>query len=205
MAWTAHRTWVTAEVVTAAQMNEQVRDNSTWLKANTAQLISETVLTGDAATITFTSIPATFKHLQIKWFARNDNDAINVEVQLTFNNDTGNNYHRLLTYIDHGNAYTATGEVGQAYLDGGRCAAGQAPADTFDMGEIHINGYASAVGEKAVIVANGNKTSDLVGGMLNMVNHGWWDAGVAAITEIDLDASAGNFIAGSVFSLYGLP
>lgn len=31
MAWTDPRTWVTGEVVTAAQMNANVRDNSTWL------------------------------------------------------------------------------------------------------------------------------------------------------------------------------
>ena len=32
MAWTTPRTWTTGELVTAAQMNEQVRDNETYLK-----------------------------------------------------------------------------------------------------------------------------------------------------------------------------
>lgn len=31
MAWTAPRTWVTSEIVTAAQLNEQIRDNSLYL------------------------------------------------------------------------------------------------------------------------------------------------------------------------------
>jgi len=34
MAWTTPRTWVTGEVVTAAMMNEQVRDNEDYLKAH---------------------------------------------------------------------------------------------------------------------------------------------------------------------------
>lgn len=32
MAWTAARTWVTGEVTTAAQLNEQIRDNENYLK-----------------------------------------------------------------------------------------------------------------------------------------------------------------------------
>lgn len=32
MAWTAPRTWTTGEIVTAAQMNEQVRDNELYIK-----------------------------------------------------------------------------------------------------------------------------------------------------------------------------
>lgn len=35
MAWTTPRTWATSEVVTAAMMNEQVRDNETYLKGRT--------------------------------------------------------------------------------------------------------------------------------------------------------------------------
>jgi hypothetical protein len=32
MAWTTPRTWITGEVVTAAQLNQQLRDNSTFLR-----------------------------------------------------------------------------------------------------------------------------------------------------------------------------
>ena len=204
MAWTAPRTWVTAEVVTAAQMNEQVRDNSTWLKANTAQLISETVLTGDAATITFASIPATYRHLLIKWYARGDEDATNVEMYLTFNNDTGNNYDYMYYYFtDAGSGDVEA--IGGAYIVAGKCPTATAPADVFDGGEILIPGYASAVGEKSLCGHSTLKSADAGGNYYAFHWAGWWDATVAAITEIDIDAEAGNFIAGSVFSLYGLP
>lgn len=38
MAWTAPRTWTTAEIVTAAMMNEQVRNNELYLKGETDKL-----------------------------------------------------------------------------------------------------------------------------------------------------------------------
>jgi hypothetical protein len=47
MAWTAPRTWVTGEVVTAAQLNEQVRDNTRYLKG-----LDGAVTIGDALAIT---------------------------------------------------------------------------------------------------------------------------------------------------------
>jgi hypothetical protein len=36
MAWTAPRTWVTSEVVTAAQLNTHLRDNELWLNSSRA-------------------------------------------------------------------------------------------------------------------------------------------------------------------------
>jgi hypothetical protein len=48
MGWTAPRTWVVGEVVTAAQMNEQVRDNELYLKGETDKLddVSQTYAGG---------------------------------------------------------------------------------------------------------------------------------------------------------------
>ena len=39
MAWTAPRTWVTNEIVTAAQMNAHVRDNTRFLKGLDGELL----------------------------------------------------------------------------------------------------------------------------------------------------------------------
>lgn len=51
MAWTAPRTWVTGEVVTAAQLNEQLRDNERYLKGLDGGVTIEDRLTldGDAS------------------------------------------------------------------------------------------------------------------------------------------------------------
>lgn len=51
MAWTAPRTWTTAEIVTAGMMNEQVRDNELYLKTETDKLddVSQGDVTGSRA------------------------------------------------------------------------------------------------------------------------------------------------------------
>jgi hypothetical protein len=61
--------------------------------------IAMAVGTGSSASITFNSIPTTtYKHLQLRIFARNTTSATNSGVNIRFNGDTGNNYafHYLL-------------------------------------------------------------------------------------------------------------
>lgn len=62
MAWTAPRTWVTSEVVTAAQMNAHVRDNlrvagnpllaDAYVTANQGTITTEVLITGLSCAIT---------------------------------------------------------------------------------------------------------------------------------------------------------
>jgi hypothetical protein len=61
-----------------------------------------TVGSGGQSTITFSSIPSTYKHLQLRGIGR-DNSGNNVD--MTFNSDTGTNYarHRII-----GNGTTAS-------------------------------------------------------------------------------------------------
>jgi len=48
MAWTAPATWTTGQVVTAAELNEQIKDNETYLKGQTDRLdtLTQSVVTG---------------------------------------------------------------------------------------------------------------------------------------------------------------
>ena len=46
--------------------------------------------TGSSGTITFSSIPSTFKHLQIRGISRNSANSIGALMQ--YNSDTGSNY-----------------------------------------------------------------------------------------------------------------
>jgi len=51
MAWTAPATWTTGQVVTAAELNEQIKDNETYLKGQTDRLdnVAQSVVTGSRA------------------------------------------------------------------------------------------------------------------------------------------------------------
>ena len=52
-----------------------------------------TVGSGGAADVTFSSIPATYKHLQIRGISRNSGSGISIG-RVRFNSDTGTNYAR---------------------------------------------------------------------------------------------------------------
>jgi hypothetical protein len=47
---------------------------------------------GGAANVEFTSIPATYTHLQLRWIAKTDRVNTDDVVNMTFNSDTGANY-----------------------------------------------------------------------------------------------------------------
>lgn len=52
--WTTPRTWATSEIVTAAQLNEQVRDNTLNLYDNSVRIVSKGTATSDK-TVTATT------------------------------------------------------------------------------------------------------------------------------------------------------
>jgi hypothetical protein len=54
----------------------------------------------DSSSITFSSIPQTYKHLQFRVFARDDRAATANNVRFQFNGDTGNNYRSHSLYSD---------------------------------------------------------------------------------------------------------
>ena len=58
MAWTAPITWTTSQVVTAANLNQQVRDNETFLKtAHGCKLYSSSGTQATLTTATLTALP----------------------------------------------------------------------------------------------------------------------------------------------------
>jgi hypothetical protein len=92
---------------------------------------------GGSATITFSSIPSTYKHLQLRGIGR---DNLNDIVLMTFNSDTGTNYarHRL---IGNGTAASATGTTSLANIPLLANAGLPTAANTFGVFVIDILDY----------------------------------------------------------------
>ncbi len=82
-------------------------------------LIQRVAGTGSAGTISFTSIPQTYKHLQIRSIARdtyNDGSSILLDLQMQFNGDTGSNYTKhILTGT--GSSATASGSASRTSME----------------------------------------------------------------------------------------
>jgi hypothetical protein len=163
--------------------------------ATTYEIIaSETVGSGGAANIEFTSIPATYTDLSLVFSARSVR-AVTVEgIYLYFNNDTTNGnytYKRL-----YGTGSTA-GSDSSILVEPGASAT----ASTFGNANVYIPNYTSSNAKSfsGDAVTENNATSAEA-----ILLTGRW-SGTSAITSIKLvPESANNFAQYSTAYLYGI-
>jgi hypothetical protein len=167
--------------------------------ANTYTLIASNTLTTTTASITFSSIPATYTDLLIKLSARN---ATNTETTgaVYFNSDTTNaNYSARRLLGDGSSASSAnTANPYFFYID-----TTAETASTFSNCEIYIPNY---TGSTAKSVSAESVTENNATAALAVMVAGSW-TGTAAITTIQLKpytAGGGNFAQYSTFYLYGI-
>jgi hypothetical protein len=161
--------------------------------------------TGSSATVTFSSIPSTYQHLQIRFLAKDTNTSSgSFNISVNFNGTTTNYaVHRL--YGD-GSSASATASSATTTITTLRAIAGSDPAigaTTHGVGIIDIHDYASTTKNKVMRMFNGidgNTAStsfrvNLVSGLSVDTN---------AITSISLQTSGTAFTTGSTFALYGI-
>jgi hypothetical protein len=160
-------------------------------------LITETVTSGSAANVTFSPIPATYRDLQVRVRARGDTAAGNTDIRLQFNGDTANNYD----WLEENRFGTANGN-GVAFMAVGIIAAATATASYVSGFFIDIFDYRGTAFFKQAASYIGLIGAQNLAGMLIDHRAGWWRS-TAAITAVKVFPSAGNFVDGSVVSLYG--
>jgi hypothetical protein len=158
-------------------------------------IATTTVGAGGSSTITFSSIPQVYRHLQIRWIALNGTSP--GYTKINFNSDTGTNYawHQI-----YANGATVTGAgsgsktfaIADESVGGATSTAGVAVADILDYQNTNKN--------KTVSVLSGRDQN----GSGNIVfNSGAW-FNTTAITRIDLTFSSSNVAQYSQFALYGI-
>jgi hypothetical protein len=163
-------------------------------------LISEQTPSG-TGTVSFTSIPGTYRDLMLVIRGRGTNASTFVTAKLTFNNDTGSNYDRQRLQATNASV-AASALAAQTSIDIADIAAANAPTSAADVSTIEIADYRGTTFQKAVKATSSVKTNAAATGWAADVRVGWWRS-TAAITRVDLVLTAGNFVAGSVVSLYG--
>ena len=152
--------------------------------------------TGSSGTITFSNIPQTYQHLQIRYTLRMG--AAGDNVAMRFNSDSGANYTRHYLY-GTGATATAGSSTGTTSIGVGSFYNG---ADTTqpNVGIIDIHGYSSTTANKTVRVLsgidmNGSGDIDLISGL-------WINT--AAVSTISLSVAGNTFSTASTFALYGI-
>jgi len=159
-----------------------------------------TVGAGGSSSISFTSIPSTYKHLQIRYSAIPTSTTSGHRVRLRFNSDTANNYatHILLGdgAVTNAIAATSTSQItaGSNIVNIGSLMAISGVIDVLD--------YALTTKNRTVRTLtggdfNGNGEMDLTSGL--------WINTANAITSILLYFDSPNTVAQhSRFALYGI-
>jgi hypothetical protein len=161
-----------------------------------------TVGSGGSAEVNFTSIPATYKHLQIRIFGKlsitNDPQLENVRFQ--FNGDTASNYTRH-AFEGDGASVTSTGNasLGQNYALLPRSFSGT--TNMFGNAIVDILDYTNTNKFKTQRVFGG---ADFNGsGQVYLLSGVWRNT--SAISSIKIfNFGATNFLEYSSFALYGI-
>jgi hypothetical protein len=168
---------------------------------STFELISTTIL-GSANTISFTSIPSGYKHLQIRAAARTAAGQVPDQIGVRLNNDTtaGNHgWHYL-----NGNGSSVTSGAGVSNETVVRCqmiTGASAVTNNFGVVVIDILDAFSTSKNKTIRSLGGY--ADSSAGNIGL-SSGFY-LSTNAVTRVDLiGLFSANFIANSRFSLYGI-
>ena len=164
-----------------------------------------TVGSGGSSSISFTSIPSTYKHLQVRILARSNRSAATDPIKINFNNDTtAGNYYR--NHFLKGDGATATANVfsTNTYCSIEVMPAATATASIFAAVVLDVLDYTSTNKHKTLRSLCGLDTNSSTGQILFQSGL-WYPSTIAAINRIDLAPVAGtSFTEYSHFALYGV-
>ena len=150
-------------------------------------------------TVTFSSIPSGYEHLQLRVYARNTDTASSRNILLELNADSGANYAYHVLAGD-GASTSLSRSASDTFSVIGTMPANSAAANVFGVAVVDILDYAST---------NKNTT---IRGLLGFDSNGsgrvefgsvLW-ASTAAVSSLRVYFAGGNYTSGSVLALYGL-
>jgi hypothetical protein len=165
--------------------------------------------TGSNTVITFSSIPSTYKHLQIRFIARDTSAITNpIGLYIEFNSDTAANYTR--HYLT-GDGATASAGGNTSASQGGvpdmpkSVASGGMSANIYGVGIIDIIDYASTTKNKTIRAITGTEyNTATTNQQINLFSSVWLNSGSAISTIKLYTTNTTNFATGSTFALYGI-
>jgi hypothetical protein len=148
-------------------------------------------LSGATSSLTFSSIPATYRDLIVVFLGAGSTD---LEGRIRLNSDTGSNYN-YVRMSGSGSAATSTSATSQT--SGFVSAIAKATTTGALQLNINIMDY-SATDKHTTIISRADQAANGTEAFANR-----W-ANTAAVTSVQILTSTGNFAAGSTFSLYGV-
>jgi hypothetical protein len=161
-------------------------------------IATTTVGAGGAASVTFSSIPSTYTHLQVRLFGRGSGSNTQSFVKLEFNGDTtGSNYYSHYIQADGSSVVAGPNASISAHYD---IAGANATASVFGAMIFDVLDYANT---------SKNKTSRVLGGVdnngsgrMNLTSGLWLNT--SAINSLTITPGSGSFVQYTSAALYGI-
>jgi hypothetical protein len=171
-----------------------------YISSNQPMLLNSQVLLAPAASVTYTVVTP-FPRIQCFWSASCSNATTTQQIWLQYNGDAGSNY--LWQKLEINTASVAgTGSSGTAiHASVGSTVGTSVTADYWSSGDFVIDGanqsahYATHQGKYSAFAGTSSTFVGIASGQHNVLG---------VVTSVTLTPNAGNFVAGSSFSFYGL-
>jgi hypothetical protein len=165
-------------------------------------IATTTVGSGGSASITFSSIPGTYTHLQIRGNVKSNRASnINDGIIVQYNSDTGSNYTRHRVYGQGGGAAEYGANISQTGTILYTGSGGATGANIFAGFIMDLLDYTNTNKYKTMRALDG---IDANGSGIIALDSGLW-INTAAVTTITLTPQSGSlFVEYSHFALYGI-
>ena len=177
------------------------------LVTNSFESIATATANGGSSSVSFTSIPQTYKHLQIRAISKDTFTSVNGadNVEIVFNSTTGI-YSRHYMYVND-NLSEAYQQINLTRLNISNAMPRSTSWFTNKTAAwiMDIYDYTSTSKVKnslimSSLVSNANSEDN----QSNVQVSGAYQATIAAITQIDVSVATGNIAANCTFALYGI-
>jgi hypothetical protein len=179
--------------------HDMLAGNPVFIGGDYESIQTFTVGSGGQSSIDFTSIPNTYKHLQIRGIVRYSGAAGNNPMYMTFNSDSGSNYSWHGLFGDGASASAAAGS-NRSRIDIDRIAGANAASNIFGTFVIDILDYANTSKFKTTRNLGG---LDQNGSGFIFFESGSW-RNTNAISTISFVPPSDLFVQYSSFALYGI-
>lgn len=166
---------------------------------STYTLISSNVLTGSAASVTFSAIPSTYTDLVLRISARTARAAVVDRIQVNVNSLTTAIYS-MRGLLGDGSTASSNSDSAQTFANFVYTNGNTTTSNTFSTTELYLPNYAGST----------NKVMSVVGATEDNATANYEYAGAhligttSAISSITLTGLVSSFVSGSSFYLYGI-
>jgi hypothetical protein len=174
--------------------------STNWPKGDFESIATAT-LTSDAASISLSLIPSTYKHLQLRAYLRAASATTNELMAYRFNGVTANGNYRT-HYIQGDGANATAGYYGETNFGVYYAPGNNSTANTFGAMIMDILDYADTNKLKTIRLLNGYDTN---GNGIPQFESTWFNS-TSAINSITFLSWSGsvNYKAGTTLALYGI-